>query len=254
MPLPFQPKPLDADAAAYIARSGATDRAAINAFVRGVKNLGLWDKMVCWPLRSSQNAGTGDTVYSLGGLGTFNGTLVNFSSGAWTADGIDYDGVDDRITTSFTLGATQVFCGVVGDMPTSLDKGNFFAAVNGEASNQHIYFLNPRSGFGGEYRYSGSQLAVADNTTAGVQMWATIGGVGLNTKGYRSTTLLGTAGGAAAVAPNPLNLPIGLVLGRNAGAYTGTAAFAFIIRAAPSSPDTFYSLYKSTLGTGLGLP
>ena len=53
MPLPFQPKPLDADAAAFIQRSGATDRTAINAFVRGVKALGLWNNMVCWPLRSA---------------------------------------------------------------------------------------------------------------------------------------------------------------------------------------------------------
>lgn len=243
---------VDADAQSFVTNSGATDTEGIDQFVKGVKNLGLWNSMVCWPLRSSQNAGTGTTAYSLGGLGTFNGTLVN--GPAWAANGITYDGADDHITTSFTLGATQVFCGVVGNMPTSGAKGNFFAGVNGEASNQHIYFLNPRSGFGGEYRYSGSQLAVADNTTSGVHMWSSIGGVGLNTKGYRSTTLLGTAGGAAAVAPNPLNLPIGLVLGRNAGAYSGTAAFAFIIHAAPSSPDTFYSLYKSTLGTGLGLP
>ena len=70
MPLPFHRRRLDPDAADFCRRSGATDRAAINAFVRGVKDLGLWDNMVCWPLRSAQNAGTGTTAYSLGGLGT----------------------------------------------------------------------------------------------------------------------------------------------------------------------------------------
>jgi hypothetical protein len=66
----------DADATAFAAASGATDVAALSAFVKGVKELGLWSNMVCWPLRSSQNAGTGGvdgvtTAYSLGGLGDF---------------------------------------------------------------------------------------------------------------------------------------------------------------------------------------
>jgi hypothetical protein len=61
----------DADATAFAAASGATDVSNLSAFVKGVKELGLWSNMVCWPLRSSQNAGTGTTAFSLGGLGTF---------------------------------------------------------------------------------------------------------------------------------------------------------------------------------------
>jgi hypothetical protein len=75
----------DADATAFAAASGATDVAALSAFVKGVKELGLWSNMVCWPLRSSQNAGTGTTAFSLGGLGTYNGTLTNGPT--WGADG-----------------------------------------------------------------------------------------------------------------------------------------------------------------------
>jgi hypothetical protein len=67
----------DADATAFAAASGATDVSNLSAFVKGVKELGLWSNMVCWPLRSSQNAGTGTTAFSLGGLGTYNGTLTN---------------------------------------------------------------------------------------------------------------------------------------------------------------------------------
>lgn len=229
-------------------------RRLISDFVRGIKSLGLWNQMVCWPLRSSQNAGSGTTAFSLGGLGQFDGTLA--SSGAlptWGADGITYDGVNDVITTTFTLAAANVFCGVVGDMPTSGSKGQYFAGVNGAASNRHIYFINPRSGFGGEYRYSDSNVVAADNATSGVQMWSSIGGIGLNTKGYRSTTILGTAV-SVAVAPDPLSLSSGLLLGRGAGSYQGTAAMAFVIHAAPASPNTFYDLYKNTLGLGLGLP
>jgi hypothetical protein len=248
--------PLDRDAREFIQRAGVTDaagRAQLNEFVRGVKQLGLWNSMVCWPLRSTQNAGTGTTAFSLGGLGTFNGTLVN--GPAWDANGIIYDGVNDSITTSFTLGATQVFCGMVGDMPTSGVKGNFLAGNNGESPTHAIYWLNPRTGFGGEYRYGSSatgNLATAENTTSGVHMWSVIAGTAVATKGYRSTNLLGTAG--IGPAPNPNQLSTGLTLGRSNGGYQGTAAFAFIIHATPSSPDAFYSLYKQTLGTGLGLP
>lgn len=83
--------PLDRDAREFIGRAGVSDAAArlqLNEFVRGVKQLGLWDSMVCWPLRSTQNAGTGTTAYSLGGLGTFNGTLVNGPT--WGADGVAF--------------------------------------------------------------------------------------------------------------------------------------------------------------------
>jgi hypothetical protein len=78
----------DADATAFAAASGATDVSNLSAFVKGVKELGLWSNMVCWPLRSSQNAGTGTTAYSLGGLGVYNGTLTNGPT--WGADGITF--------------------------------------------------------------------------------------------------------------------------------------------------------------------
>jgi hypothetical protein len=239
----------DPDAATFIAASGATDVWNIQKFVQGVKDSGLWDDMVCWPLRSAQNAGTGTTAYSLGGLGAFNGTLVNGPT--WQGGGIAFDGVDDRITTSFTLAATQVFCGVVADVPTTGIKGNLLGAQN--SSGEAIYWVNPRTGFGGEFRYGGSNLALAENATSGAQMWSTIGATGATTKGYRSTTLLGTAG-TSATTPNPFALASGLIIGRSAGGYQGTAAFAFVIHAAPSSPNDFYDLYKTTLGIGLSLP
>jgi hypothetical protein len=90
----------DADASAYFTTAGVTNTAGrqqISRFVTGIKDLGLWSSMVCWPLRSSQNAGTGTTAYSLGGLGTYNGTLTNGPT--WGADGITFDGTNDYIVT-----------------------------------------------------------------------------------------------------------------------------------------------------------
>ena len=70
----------DPDARAFFATAGVTDRVArgqINAFVVGVKALGLYSNMASWPLKSAQNPTAGTTVFSLGGLGTYNGTLNN---------------------------------------------------------------------------------------------------------------------------------------------------------------------------------
>ena len=91
----------DADASTYFTTAGVTNTAGrqqISRFVTGIKDLGLYNNMVCWPLRSSQNAGTGTTAYSLGGLGTFNGTLTNGPT--WGVDGIIFDGSNDYILGS----------------------------------------------------------------------------------------------------------------------------------------------------------
>jgi hypothetical protein len=68
----------------------------INKFVVGIKKLGLWNSMVCWPMRSIHNAGTGSTVYSLGGYGNFNGTLINSST--WSNRAIVGNNIDDHMS------------------------------------------------------------------------------------------------------------------------------------------------------------
>jgi hypothetical protein len=71
-----------------------TPRKQIRDFAAGVNDLGLWNSMVCWPLRSSQNAASGDIMYSLGGLGTFNGTMVNGPTRG--ADGMVFDAASSQ--------------------------------------------------------------------------------------------------------------------------------------------------------------
>jgi hypothetical protein len=55
----------------------ATPRKQIRDFSAGVNDLGLWNSMVCWPLAVFAELWEWTTAFSLGGLGTFNGTLVN---------------------------------------------------------------------------------------------------------------------------------------------------------------------------------
>lgn len=80
---------IDPAASAYFASAGITDatqKTNINAFVVGMKALVNWSKFTCWILRDGQNAGTGTTAYSLGGLGNYNGTLTNGPT--WGTNGV----------------------------------------------------------------------------------------------------------------------------------------------------------------------
>ena len=101
----------DADAAAYFDRAGVTDTTAkvqINAFVKGVKDLGLYNNMVSWPLRSAQNAGTGLIAYSLGGLGTFDGTFAGATLPTWETNGVNFtNDTPAKITTSLAQGSSD---------------------------------------------------------------------------------------------------------------------------------------------------
>lgn len=248
MPLPFQPKPLDADAAAYIARSGATDRAAINAFVRGVKALGLWNNMVCWPLRSSQNAGNGDTVYSLGGLGTFNGTRVN--GPAWTADGLT-NSVSGRITTSYLTPAgsqAHIFVGNSVSTPDLRAYANTITIIGSDWVG--MVFRDDGAYFGdGQLRSTFRDFTSAGNFKMAAALY--------NRPATAYTYLNATQGSiAAGNAMSASNLAMTIMSAGAGQFYAGTAAFYGTIMAelTPAQYLALNSLYKSTLGTGLGLP
>lgn len=87
---------MDNDVLAYNARIVAGGNQSLstqglrqlNQFIKEIKKIGIWDDMVCWPMRQPHNAGSGTTVYSLGGFAksTFNGSITN--GGIWTPNGI----------------------------------------------------------------------------------------------------------------------------------------------------------------------
>jgi hypothetical protein len=57
----------------------------IDNFIGGCKDLDIWNSMVCWPLRSTQNTGT-NSALSLGGLFSSEMTIANGST--WNPNGI----------------------------------------------------------------------------------------------------------------------------------------------------------------------
>lgn len=260
---------LDKDALSFCSASGATDRLALSSFVRGVKSLGLWNSMVCWPLRSSQNAGFGDTVYSLGGLGTFNGTRVN--APAWGVDGIDINAANSNSITvnpsplsDFANGHSWfVVLNPTGPAPASSANVNQFIAT--QAANGILlqlgavgtggadgFMVNARTqterhssnvGVGGLTAARNNfgfmaHNAAADETTY-KRVGATLADVNppvATTQVYTGTTMTISASGD----------------GRHTLSLLMVTTPQFNLSA--SLQTALESLYKSTLGTGLGLP
>jgi hypothetical protein len=250
---------VDPDAAAFAATSGATDVAALSAFVKGVKDLGLWNNMVCWPLRSSQNAGTGTTAYSLGGLGTFNGTLVNGPT--WGTDGITFASTSSqRIDTTATV---------------SLANGSvLFGAYNYTQTDPSV-----RSGlYGGPSQFepqffNAGQAATITNRTVGASAVAavtkiagawTFAATGHTVNGAETKAQLSLNGASVTEGLTTSGTQFSEPLRLGAGGTTtasshmnGVIAVVGVIEGRELTQQlsqSLQALYKSTLGTGLGLP
>jgi len=81
--------------ATFNTKLAGADIANLDNFIAGLKQLNLWQNIVCWPMRKQYNIGTGTKLLSLGGLGTYDGTL--FNSIAWNDMGFTFDGTSHYI-------------------------------------------------------------------------------------------------------------------------------------------------------------
>jgi len=257
---PFLTASFDADARAFVNTSGATDRAAINYFVKGIKRLGLWNDMVCWPLRSSQNAGTGSTAYSLGGLGTYNGTLVNTPT--WGADGVEFASASSQridISTSLVFSPTTVpFNAMTVQNATSISGSHANVFGRGKINDALIdisWALRATT--------TASQPQISDGTA---QTLYNVSGNTLNTfKAFqmfsesdliRANIDAGSFTTGAARTPNQdatHTLRIGATV-TGTRYFDGKISFALFGNSSNANSAALYALYKSTLGQGLGLP
>jgi hypothetical protein len=251
----------DLDADGYILRAGVTDPTAqsqINDFVVGVKALGLWDNMVCWPLRLSQNKGSGTTAYSLGGYGTYNATLS--SSGMWATDGLSITGSATYMTTGLNLGAS----------PDSL-----YSVINLESGtlNNSFLFTAGVNLNGRQFDVGPSANPLLDHVQAERDTWyTTAADIGYPTHGYsgitgiryvswrpQSNTTI-NAGVNGSFVTSSLNgwaaSTAGAISPKGNVGNTKMSFFAYTTNSAISDSldNQIRALYKTTLGVGLGLP
>ena len=257
----------DADASTYFTTAGVTNTAGrqqISRFVTGIKDLGLWSSMVCWPLRSSQNAGTGTTAYSLGGLQTSNATLVNGST--WTSNGTPFttaqyanatiSEVGQDLTLLFvaagsgaSFGTFPQYFGV--QSPSAFAGNQISLGSNGAGSTISTFHRNSSGSFATGNLTSGLSSSTSFTFISGSAKTNTI----LNVKKLdNSTDSTGTpaTSGTATLTRMQLN---GRWLGSLSLPAEITCAFCAVIAPNIDGSESFiYTLYKNTLGQGLGLP
>ena len=80
---------LDPDTAAFRDASGATQLSGIDAIAKYMRAEGLRNNYRLYPKKSAQNAGSGSTVFGIGGLTANNMTLAN--SPTWGSSGIAFN-------------------------------------------------------------------------------------------------------------------------------------------------------------------
>jgi hypothetical protein len=250
----------DADAAAYFDRAGvtnATAKAQINAFVKGVKDLGLWSSMVSWPLRSSQNAGAGSTAYSLGGLGIYNGTLIN--SPTWGTNGITFASASSqRIDLSTSLASAQLNSlafSVASISSTASFNRLFEFASDAFSSRRNPFLVYEAFDTFTEFQLPNSGVAqqeVVLNLTAQLNTFLSM--CGSKETSTMRISINGISQGTSG--SKTFNVGTQYDYARIGSSTNGTIAFNMLASLDFSSSQvlSLHNLYKTTLGTGLGLP
>jgi hypothetical protein len=255
----------DADALAYFNTASITDAAAktqLNSFVVGLKSLNLWNSVVCWTLRSSQNKGSGSTAYSLGGLGTYNGTLTNGPT--WGTNGISFTNSIHEITLPDNSNLYNLRTGFVVYSPSDTSANQRLIEFQDNVSGAGWYCLFRFYGGGtGEYgiKYYTTRSSVpSGNTpntdTVNLGLYRSSAFTANNTSDnvFRDGSLL-TNGARTGL---PTINPAGSRPARQLFSQTSNmiGSFGLISPSTLTNSDisSIHSLYKTTLGTGLGLP
>jgi hypothetical protein len=275
---------LDNDTLAYAARvkagSGKTilpeNLKQINKFVVGIKKLGLWNSMVCYPMRSIHNAGTGSTVYSLGGLGVYNGTMVNGPTWQSDGSGIFFDQVVNYKRVSIpirTTGWTQASLAAVFKTTDILPFTLMVTLDNFQTTNDFSAKLSL-----GIFQSNGQTLIRSMGLTVGDgSRLARISGLptpsGYNYFMGQTDNIYDPANGNYLVQQNTTSSNVQIGTGNLPYSVDGTdsflfntynttasradtAAFAVIFRTTLglNTSNLVRQLFRQTIGTGLNLP
>lgn len=198
-----QTLPTDTDVLAFAAASGAVsipDLLKIEDLVAYLKAQSLWDYARFYPMKSAQNAGSGATVYGLGGLTANNMTLVN--SPTWGSDGVTFAAASSQygtISDFLSGGVLGAFWRGTNTQSNSPCLCQYDFGTNNRAwglvHNNSGVFSARRSENGGDYEeYSDGVFPASEATIAaywaygtpavlevdGVAVPATLGGTAVN--------------------------------------------------------------------------
>ena len=230
----------------------------INKFVVGVKKLGLWETMICWPLRSIHNAGKGSNVYSLGGLGIFNGTFQNTLE--WNMKGIiGQNASDTLIINSFSLSSItpSVFIAYnrlnpsIGTQPNLTNSPINFGMNWFSQARTYIHGYNAANIIFSAYTFQNSFHNQPNFNSLSIEISGE--GAPANQPFYvfENSKFQGDLNqyGAPSV---PFNSRQNVV--QNLNLTCGTQQVSFFLFINGRNANLLRNLYKQTLGVGLNLP
>jgi hypothetical protein len=256
---------------AYGRELAPADVADIDNFVKGLKQLNLWQNMVCYPLRSIHNIGTGSTVLSLGSLDrvSYNGTLVN--SVTWSNTGLTFGGasqtsfatlpLDMRFPISYgasIFGCLNYQAGVSADDNFSLF---LWQDLDGDPTFPSILInQNTSTGVVPVVTRNGARYFQSSRGGLFTQGFSTVGGILETTTqtNFRNGILISREVNLGVINPTTMNIGAPLCrIGRGNGTPGNvTCSISLISSRVLSNTDmtNLHNLYKTTIGKGLGLP
>ena len=255
----------DQDASAYFVTAGITDATAktqINSFIVGLKSASLWNSVVCWTLRSSQNKGTGLIAYSFGGLGSYNGALTNGPT--WGTDGISFTNTSHEITLPDNSNLYNLRTGFCVFNPSSSAANQRIIEIQDGSTGAGAYcyfrYGGGTAGENGAKYYSTRNSTLSGNTpnteSASLNSFRSSAFTANNTSDniFRDGSLVSGSARTGLLSINPTGARNNRQLFANTSSMVG--AFGLISTSTLTNSDisSLHSLYKTTLGTGLGLP
>jgi hypothetical protein len=236
---------LDNDTKKYIKRLNyngiktPTDIYSVDQFVRGLKDMGIWSNTIFWVLRANQNAGSGNIVYSLGGLGTYNGTLTN--SPTWQANGIRFSPANSCMQFGYILATGAHTVLAVALNSAIVNNGQIFRVSN---TDNNFHFWQRRNGT--------SNTLFSPNT----DLSGYINGVITNTATATSYNSFGATTSRTFITGTGSGTPAFFGDTANSQQWGDVGAFASIFNLQLTTAQilSLHNLYKVTAGKGLNLP
>jgi hypothetical protein len=252
---------------AYGRELAPTDVADIDNFVKGLKQLNLWQSSICFLMRSQHNLGTGNTILSLGGEQNVNGALVN--SPTWGQNGITFSGTN--YITAFLRKQIQTseisIASVANSTTMAIQNGypyQLSISTNSYNQNGHGFSIFSNGTSGNTWSIENIQNAVSYSTTSAINnQTSRFNGGRLSQSGFQNY-LNGTITTNTTVRNNQIfdriqicgrwsNNAVQTGIGNFGVGWIGTQSFVMV------SLDyvdfsILQQLYKTTIGKGLGLP
>lgn len=248
------------------------DAVDIDNFVIGLKDLGLWNAMICWPLRSQHNIGAGTTVLSLGSLGSSSSDGVMANSPTWGLSGITFGGAinTSKINVPFGINIQIAY------------SGSVFGCINyqaGTIQDNNFAIFNISDTADGDPTFP--SLLINQQTSQGVvpvvtrnstrYFQSSRGGVfatGFSTvagnfeinaqSNYRNGSLITRESNLGTINPSTrvVTTPSAFIGRGNYVTGNVTCSISLITARVLTNLEmlSLHNLYKTTIGKGLGLP